>query len=693
MAVVVASRKFQNLEQLEELVILLSYNYNHGIPQEDFDGAPVSDGEYDAMYAYLKANNPKSKAFEGVTPGDSMETTKKGKTIPHKPPMTSIAKADGTPEERLKKYRDWMDRCAQSLDWEEPALTSDHFAQSWKRDGNAVRINYVKGKRVSAGTRPRNGINGTDISGHVQYIRGVPEQLKLPLTLSLNVEVECWKDDMAAINAERDAAGLEPYANSRNYTAGQLGRDDPEEIKNARLRATVHSISGLDHREKYYETEIECAEWANTELLPDANYVQVKPHNPFDLAKMEAEAPHLPYDVDGIVLKVNNIDEQEQLGHHGDDPIKEPRGALAWKFEEKTAVAENDHLEWNTSRTGRVVPTAVFVEEVELAETMVGRATCNNYGWAEDRGIGKGTKIRIKKAGKIIPNVVEVVADPVKKFAYPFDCPSCGKRLKINTSKSGARDLVCENDDCPARHIEGWVFYFQKLGAKGLGGSAMEKILGGGTCKELDHFYDLEVADLTRCGFSERQAILALATIWMVEPIKDNDKLLREIAKARKQKQKTHGWKFYASLGVPRSGESDGKALMEKYCGMEGIMEATEAELQEVPGIGPKTAQSIREFFDRNKAKVQRLLKRFELELPTVGKLTGITIVLTGKMPEGREQLQEQIEAQGGKVAKSVGRTTTYLAAGEDTGKTKTAAAEKLGVKVIDYTALKKLIG
>lgn len=683
MSFVVANRNFSSVEQLESLVILLATQYRRAEPCEDFDGVPVSDGDYDEMYATLKKLNSKSKAFEGTDPG---EDAPRGKIVIHDPPMTSIAKADG--DDKQKKYDAWITECRNAL-----GGTSVEFVQSWKRDGNAVRANYKRGKLVSVGTRPQGGIEGTDVTGHAKYIKGVPQKLALPLTLSLNFEVECWKEDFQAINAERDAAGLEPYANSRNYVAGQMGRDDPEDMKNSRLRATFHSISGFDEADQYYTTEIECAKWANgKDGLNLGCYVQVQPHRFEDLAKMEAEAPSLPYDVDGIVLKVNDIGLQQYMGHHGDNPVKEPRGAIAWKFAEKTAIATNDHLEWNTSRTGRVVPTAVFVESVELAETNVSRATCNNFKWAKDRKIGKGTRLEIKKAGKIIPNVVKVVDGEVKKFVYPEKCPVCKGSLTIKTSKSGSEDLMCLNDDCPAKHVEGWVFYFQNLGCKGLGASAMEKILASGEVHDLYDFYNLSHSQLEKVGFSKREALLAIATIWMVDPKgKDDHELFADILGAKGHQLPVQGWKFFAALGIPQVGKTAGKSLLEHFGTMEKIMAASEDELTEVSGIGPISAESICTYFAKNRRMVKDLLLRVELQLPKQGSLNGKTFVVTGSVEEGRDALHEQIEQHGGKWSKSVSRTTDYLVTGDNVGKKKTDDAAKLGVKVITVEQLKAM--
>lgn len=695
----VANRTFQTVDDTEKLLIYAATQYDKTRYAEDFDGVEITDPEYDELYSYVKERKPNSKAFEGTSPSEAAVS---GDIVVHDPPMTSIEKADGDYDKKVKKYEDWIKTCATRLGVSENDIRKD-IVQSYKRDGIALRVNYVNGKLISAGLRPRDGINGTDVTKHVKYIKGVPLKLAMPLTLSLNGEIECWLDDFKLVNAAQDEAGDEPYANPRNYTAGRLGRDDPEENKNSRIRITFYSITGFDDYQKYYKTEIERAIWANTDKglnLRDEDgngfFVQVRRHHFDNLAKMEDDAPKLPYYTDGIVLKINNLEWQEELGHHGGDPVKEPHGALAWKFKEPEIEAVNDHLEWNASRTGRVVPTSIFKESVNLADTDVSKATCNNYGWALKMGIGPGTVIKVKKAGKIIPNVCGVVSGKCLAINAPTNCPTCKFPLEIVTSSSENMDLMCKNPDCGAKHIKSWIFFITKMGGKGLGSSAMEKILNTGKVKTLPDLYELTLESLVLGGFSDRQATLALATIYGLKAIKDNDKLLQQIENARAQKQKIEAWRFFSSFGIPGAGESAGKALMQHYKSFDKIREATKDELLEVAGIGEITANAIAEWFSKNNHVVDRLLKRVELELPKTGKLTGMNFVLTGAFSLGKKHWEKQIIDRGGNIQSSVGKTTGYLIQehGKNDGSPsdKEQKAVKLGVPVISVSELEKML-
>lgn len=694
MTIQVGSRSFASVQDLEKLVIHAATEYElHGYV-EDFDGVEVTDPEYDELVKRLRVELPTSKAFKGTSPSKAKT---KGATVKHDPPMTSIAKSDGTDEEKRAIYEKWLADCAARLNVPVAKLP---IAQSYKRDGVALRVNYVNGELVSAGLRPRNGIDGSDVTRHMKYIQGVPQTLRLPLTLSLNGEIECWLADFEAVNREREAAGEDLYKNPRNYTAGCLGRDDPEENKNARLRISWYGITGFDDWGTYYRTEVERAKFVNTKAglgLQDGKgngfYVQVLPHTKYEqLGMMEEHAKKLAYYTDGVVLKVDDLEDQEELGHVGDDPVNDPRGALAWKYTEQKAEAVVSRIEWNASRTGRVVPTAIFDEPFVLQDTSNSRATCNNYGWMEKNGLGPGAVAICKKGGKIIPNICGVKT-PVKTIGAPTQCPTCNAKLTLNVSSSGNKDLLCPNKSCGAKQIQSWLHYFRKLGAKGLGPSAMEQLLAGGKVKSLSDFYKLTEVNLQQSGFSEREGLLALATIWMVPADDDDVELRKAIAAAQKKKIKVQGWVFFAALGIPGAGETAGKALVQHFKDFTKIQQASTDELLEVSGIGETTAEAIHSWFDQEGYNlVDELLEYFELELPKVGKLTGKNFCLTGDFAKGKPFWKKQIEALGGNCQSSVSSKTHYCVHDESTGTGSEKKALTLGIPVITPKELEKML-
>ena len=699
MKISIGSRTFGDVDALEALVVHAATQYELNGYVEDFDNVEITDPEYDALFKELKSQRPNSPAFKGTSPSSANTD---GDTIVHDPPMTSIDKSDGTPEEKFDIYTKWRKDRAERL------ALKDAFALvvagSFKRDGIALRANYVNGKLVSAGLRPRDGVNGTDVTRHMKHIAGVPMKLDHPYTLSLNGEIECWLDDFDQVNVDRDAAGEDTYKNPRNYTAGCLGRDDPKETKGARLRVAWYGITGFDDWRNHYKTAVERAKWVNSsdndglgiqDDKGNGHFVQVRIHKFTHLKLMEDHAKKLPYYTDGIVLMANKLDEFEELGHRGDDNVKPPRGALAWKYVEETTEAEVSSIEWNASRTGRVVPTAIFDTPFTLADTDNSRATCNNYGWMDDQGLGPGAKVECKKGGKIIPNIMRVIT-PVTDIGAPVDCPSCGLKLHIHTSDSGNRDLQCGNKGCPAKQIKGWIFYLQKLACKGIGSAAMEDICNSGKVTSLAGLYTMTVGDLTPHGFSERQATLAIAAVHKVKPGKpeDNDKLLAKIEKARLKKQSVAAWKFFSALGISGAGETAGKALITHFQSFDKIRQASTDVLLGIDGIGDTTAESIHEWFSEpvNNQLVDDLLNYVELELPKTGKLSGTNFVLTGAFDGGKKQWQTKIEDIGGNIQGSVGSKTNYLVAGEDVGKAKTDKANKLGVPIITVDDLEQML-
>lgn len=694
--ITVGGRTFADVDGLEKLVVHAATMYELNGYVEDFDGVEVTDPEYDDLFRTLKGLKPTSVAFKGTSPSTAKV---KGGTVKHDPPMTSISKADGTVPEKEAIYHKWIKDCANRLGVQVSDLA---IAQAFKRDGVSIRINYVNGKLHSAGLRPRDGVMGSDVTRHMKYISGVPLNLPGPYTLSLNGEVECWLKDFEAVNAERDAAGEDLYKNPRNYTAGCLGRDDPEENKHARLRVTYHGITGFADWNKFYRTEIERAKWANNKdglNLNDGNggglFVQVRRHHFAQLGQMEGLAKSLPYYTDGVVLKVDRLDYQEELGHVGDDPVNCPRYALAWKYEEETTTATVSRIEWNASRTGRVVPTAIFDQPFILADTENTRATCNNFGWMEKQGLGPGAVVRCKKGGKIIPNIMEVLT-PVSDLGAPKTCPSCKASLSLNISSSGNSDLLCPNPDCAAKHLKSWIFFVQNLGGKGIGQATMELILNTGKCRSLADLYDLTEADLRAAGLSEREAILALATIYVVKPVADNVKLRQALDKAKGVKFDIEASKFLTALGIPGVGSSASKAIVQHFKDFDQIRAASVQDLLAVPNIGQVTAQGLHDWLRANAGTLDRLIQNFRLKLPQGGKLSGVNFCLTGDFDLGKKYWEAKIEALGGNIQSSVGKATNYLIQqhGKSDGSpsTKEAKAIELNVPILSIPDLEKLL-
>ena len=677
-------------DALEKLVRHLATLYDLDQPCVDFDGELVEDSDYDRLLRELKRVKPDSDAFKKGTNSPSTYQPTGNNLVRHNPPMTSIAKADGTLVEKTLLYTNWLRTCETKLG-RKPAIV-----QTYKHDGVACSIVYKNGNLVEAGLKPRNGVNGVNVTENVKYVKGVPTKLPLPLTLTIRGELECLHDDFEKVQKALDAAGEDLRANPRNHTSGAINQQkDPSKTKDGLVTFTGYNVVAFDDASKYFQTHLQMAKWVNQTLkIP---FVRTMPHKFDDLATMEANVKNLPYEVDGVVLKVDDIEDYEQLGHHGDDPVAEPRGALAWKFEEERAQAVVDHIEWNASRTGRVTPVAVFDKPVQLAGTMVSRATCSNVGWLSRMRIGKGTHVSVYKAGKIIPKIEAVIASGVAHVDHPSHCPACGSQLVVQKGNDGNEDLLCQNTHCSARHIEGIAHYLKTVDAKGLGASKIEEILKTGKVKDLSGIYELTVQDLVDIGFSAREALLAVATIHLVKPCKDDTKLAMDILTAKNTKKSIPLWQFFAALGISGAGKTVGKQLADSLGSMEAIMDLTYDDLVGMDGIGTATAQGIIDYFAQYRHVVEKLLNFVEPEGPKTGKFTGFTFCLSGSFVEGKSHWESQIAALGGKVSSSVGKSTDYLVAGPGSGSKSDKANElisqgKAKIKIISEDDLRGMI-
>ena len=675
----------QDIQTLENLVIHLATLYDQGLDCIDFEGNLVSDPHYDLLVKALKKKNPDSIAFsQGKTSPSQYQPT--GDLVQHHPPMTSIAKADGDDKEDI--YKNWISFCCKELGYQS---SKDKFAQSLKRDGVAIRIYYENGKLTRAGLRSRSGTDGIDVTENIKYVQGVSQKLSKPWTLAIAGELECHLADFQKVQEDLLNAGEPLRKNPRNHTYGAINQQvDPKKTAKGRLSFTAYSIVNFDQAYKFYKTEVERAKWCNQVLK--VPHVRVELHRFEDLQKLENLVSELPYEVDGIVLKVNNLEDQEQLGHSGNDPTGDPHGALAWKFDEKSENAIVKSIEWNSSRTGRVTPIAIFEKPILLAGTMVSRATCNNYGWLSRVQIGSGTVVEVIKAGKIIPKVINVVSHPVTEIEAPQYCPSCNFELKVTQGHEINQELMCLNENCSAKQIKSFVFFLSSLGVKGLGESSLEKMLESGIVKSFSDLYTLKLEDLINTGeFSERQATLALACIHMIKPLEDNDLLIDLINKSFKQKKKVPAWKFFQGLGISGAGKTVGKLLFDCFPNIEALIKVDTDQLTNIEGIGEKTAQNIVEWFAKNQFLIENLCQHLELEYPKKGKLTGKTFVLTGSFDPGKSYYESLITQNGGKVSGSVGNKTDYVVFGPNAG-SKLEKAKMNNIPLINSEELKSMV-
>jgi len=704
-----------NADDLERIIACLDTLYEQGDDCIHPDTLViVSDGEYDAMRRELAVLRPNSVIFNNPT-ASSVGVIKK---IKHNPPMTSISKAsheDRTIQEcQLFK---WLTDCSVDCNekiWHElndkaigrsfngsvVKYPDRFFYQSYKLDGVACAIYYKDGNLVAAGLRPRDGVNGEDVTDQIQYVSGVPKKLNIPLTCSIRGELICKLSDFEKVQEELEAAGEKLRANPRNHAAGGIRQfKDPIKVKSQKLSFIGYAIEGLDNPP--YETEVSRAKWCNKDL--GVPFIQVRSFNFYDLQKMEDNIDALDYEVDGVVIGVNNLEDQEQLGRHGDPKTGNPKGKIAWKFAEERATPKIKSKDWKTGRTGAIKPVANF-DAVPLAGTQVSRATLHNLGFIYRNKIQVGTQIIVLKAGKIIPKVVGVLSGhanykSIEDVDFPRTCPSCNcKTIVSHTPAKGSQlemhELTCPNKLCPAQNVSGLCHYLKTFGVLGLGESKVSDLVEGGSVKTFVDFYRLNVSQAMSCGLSERQALLAIAGINLIpspDKYKDDD-LKKKIESVRKVKKSVPLWKLFASFGIESAGKSAGKALVDHFGSFDAIRASSVEELASVENVGEKTAQIIFDWLKANETLVDDLLMFIEPELPKIGSLTGKTFVLTGTFPDGKAVLEKAIEAQGGVCSSSVSKNTSYVVVGIDAG-SKEQKADKLGIEKLNVDSLKKLLG
>jgi DNA ligase (NAD+) len=683
-------------DTLERVKRHLDTLYEQGEPCIHPDtGEEVSDPEYDRLVARLAKIRPNSKELKLPTSSTLASDAKK---VRHDPPMTSISKAIGPLADRTKQLDDWMAKCRQELKYHDMDEDPENFSLAYKLDGVACALYYEKGVLKAAGLRPRNGVDGEDVTANIVFVEGVVEKLPFPITCSIRGEIYCKKSTFEKKNKELVQAGEKPFANPRNYATGSIRQfKNPQITKERELSFRAYSIWGQANPP--YSTEYERAIYCNQKLgIP---FVRVSKFRPELLQELEDKVPDLDYEVDGLVISVSDLDAQEQMGTHGGSATGNPKGKIAWKFTEEVGQAKVKTITWNVGRTGKLTPVLNF-DPIPLAGTQVSWCTGHNIGYLRRTGVGVGTVIRVIKSGKIIPKVDGVVSN-AKTPEFPHKCPTCGNKLRIEAgSGQGMESLVCDNEFCGERAISHLLHYLATFGVKGVGESTVTKLYENGLVKHPADFYKVQVVDLIKAdGLDPRDTkkdyraqFLDVARIHMVpapEKIKDKKALSDAIEAAAKHKKKIPLWQFFASLGIQGAGKTTGQALESHYGSFDAIRKATVDELQEVDGVGQTTAEDVHAFFAKNRTVVDELLQYVELTLPKTGKLTGKQFVFTGGFPEGKEHWEKAVREEGGKTGSSVSKKTDYVVVGDNAG-VKEQKADELGIKKLSLQDLKKLL-
>ncbi len=635
------------------------------------DAPEISDAEFDRLMRELQALEAEHPDL--VTP-DSPTQRVGGKPregfvkVRHSSPMLSLDNALG--EDELREF----DKRVRGLlkDGEEY-----HYVAELKLDGVSMAVHYRDGQLAQALTRG-DGEVGEDVTENARTIRSVPLSLKKKETVEVRGEVVLTKRNFAKANEERDSQGLSRFANPRNAAAGALRVLDPSVTAARQLEYVTYFLfaGGAPARP---------TQWEALESLKDFGFkvsLHRKRCKTIDelvdfCAEWAEKRDDLPFEIDGVVAKVDSVEQQQRLGW----TAKAPRWAIAFKFAARQEQTHVQDIVVNVGRTGAVTPTAVL-DPVNIGGVTVSRATLHNEDEIERLGVEIGDLVLVERAGDVIPKVVRVV-EPGQhrhKFKMPRTCPVCGGDIVRAEGEAASR---CINTNCPARLKESLLHYSARgvMDIDGLGEVLVDQLVEKGLVRNVADLYQLKVEDLMEL---ERMGK------------KSAEKLVANIDASRQQRLP----RILNGLGIPFVGERTAQFLADAFGDLDEIARASEEKLQEAEEVGPKIAQSIRRFFgeERNQALIEALRKegfdfKCEIRRKPVGKLAGKTFVLTGTLPNlSREEAKALIEELGGKVTGSVSKRTNYVVAGDDPG-SKLDKARALEIEVLDEAGLRKLLG
>ncbi|MEA3344915.1 MAG: NAD-dependent DNA ligase LigA [Chloroflexota bacterium] len=653
------------------------------------DDPVISDAEYDVLMRELREleeAHPKLVTPDSPTQRVGAEPLDEFQRVRHVRPMLSLQ--DAFDEEEL---RDWLIRTSKLLPQGMDAEDLE-FVVEPKIDGLTVVLTYEDGRLVLGATRG-NGVEGEDVTQNLRTIRSLPLRIPVstngppPTRLVVRGEVYMPIGAFREFNRRQEELGEKTFANPRNVAAGSVRQLDPRITASRPLDLFTYAVVNVDGRT--IRTQWEALEYLSglgfptnpgNRLLDDLNAV-VEYYNEW-VERREA----LDYEIDGVVVKINDLDLQKTLGSVGNAP----RGAVAYKFPGREAVTKLLDIQVNVGRTGTITPYALL-EPVKLSGATIRQATLHNEDYIRERDIRKGDTVLIRRAGEVIPQVirplVELRTGDERPWHMPEVCPSCGEPI---IRPEGEVAYYCVNTACPAqlgRRIE----HFASRGGmeiEGLGGRIAQRLVSEGLLRDVADIYYLREEDLLPLeGFA--------------------DKKVGNLMEAIEASKKRPLSRLITALGIHYVGSVVARLLAERYRSLEALMEAPQEEMEAIEGIGPRIAKSIREWSNRprNRKVVEKLRRagvrsiahrRMPEEVAeTKGPqpLEGLTFVITGTLSIPRREMTALIEGHGGRVTGSVSSRTDYLLAGANPGDRKYTHAQELGKPIISEEELREMIG
>lgn len=662
------------IEELRELI--REHDHKYYVLAEP----AISDEEYDKLLKKLETleqENPHLITSDSPTQRVGKDLTKDFKPVSHKIPMLSLANTYS--EEELY---DFDRRIHEAL----PKNQKIEYVVELKIDGASVSLNYVDSYLKTAATRG-DGFVGEEITANVKTIKAVPLRLKksksIPYKLQ-NIEVrgEIYMNiaDFQDLNKERDKRGEKLFANPRNSSAGTLKLQDPKIVAQRPLNIFLYSLISTEEEFESQFKNLEILRLLGFRVNPEAKLCKNIDDVIAACREFEKKRDTLEYEVDGAVIKVNSIKQQNILG----SIAKAPRWAVAFKFKAKQAFTRLNKITWQVGRTGTITPVAEL-EPVLLAGSTISRATLHNFDEILRKDIREGDKVVIEKGGDVIPKIVSVVLNErssnSKETKPPAKCPVCESKI---FKPEGEVAYYCENSECPAQ-IKGRIEHFASRGAmdiEGLGEALINLFVDLGYLKTYDQIYDLK---------NKRDELIQIERLGE----KSIDNLLNAIEESKKQSFA----KVLFALGIRYVGSGAAKKLTDHFLSIDEMMNASEEEITSIHEIGPSISRSVKNFFsDKHNIKVVQRLKahnlNFKSEKKTVREspFLGKTFVLTGTLSKfSREEAEEKISNFGGKPSTSVSKKTDFVLVGENPG-SKITKAQALGVRIINENEFEKLL-
>ena len=633
------------------------------------DAPEISDYQYDQlMRELLSIESAYPELLTADSPSQRVggEALKQFDSYTHRNPLLSLMNAYGTDD-----LREFHRRILNDLDTD-----TVEYVVEYKIDGLSIALYYENGVLKNGVTRG-DGVTGEDVTANVRTVKNIPLHLynDLPV-LEARGEVYLPKASFEKINAQREADGEPLFANCRNAAAGSIRQLDPKVTAGRDLRAFIYTLMHVDGANP--ETHSQCVA-----LLKEAGFTVMEPFISNDIDAIcdyclyWGEHRHdLPFDIDGMVIKINSLAQQDMLGNRA----KNPRWAIAYKFPPEQGITRIKDIVVQVGRTGAVTPVA-NLEPIFLAGSTISRATLHNADFIVEKNIKVGDYVVIQKAGEVIPEVVSVVADKrdgsETEFVFPSVCPECGAPL---IRVEGEAVYRCSDAmTCPAQVREGIIHFASRdaMNIEGLGPAVIAQLL--------DHGLIANAADLY---YLEKDALLGLERMGS----KSADNLLNSIEAS---KQRSLAQVIFA-LGIRLVGQNVAKVLARNFDSIDTLKAADVEQLVAIDEVGPKIAESIADYFrdGRHDAFLKRLadagVQMRQESMPTTvtgqenSAFAGKIIVLTGTLPTlDRREATAMIEAAGGKVSGSVSKKTDYVLAGESAG-SKLTKAQELGIAIID---------